>query len=411
MIGFSHAAATDMPFAGMLTIAMVFAARLLGLVPKSSNSFTSSTSFNSCLFGFFLGLAVLAKGPAAIVLSGGAVLLWASIHEALARRLSLSSSCSPLPASASPRFLGTSSAPTAIPTFFRVFIIEHNFKRYLTPEFQHIQPFWFYIPIVLIAFVPWTLVLLWAIAIRLFHRDRKFAFSPLTNLLLSWAIFCLVFFSISRSKLPGYILPAIPAIGVLLARSFVTLSDQKERSLRWLLSAWAILTLPAALLLIGLGRHFHSSRTGAEAMLVAGCVLLAFALANLLLTFKGQIHGIAVATAAVFPVLGLLLMFHAFSYPWLRWDPSGKTLAAELTAAQIPPSETYTASMKRGQQYSLSFYLHHEVQAWDPDQPKEGYLVLPVRSCNALVKLPAVCAGDPLELRNSGWFAYRVVKK
>ena len=302
MIGFSHAAATDMPFAGMLTIAMAFAAHLLGLVPKSSTSFTSSISFNSSIFGFFLGLAVLAKGPAAIVLSGGAVLLWATFtkrwREAFRclHPVAIASFC----LTALPWYILCAHRN---PTFFRVFIIEHNFKRYLTPEFQHIQPFWFYIPIVLIAFVPWTLVLLWAIAIRLFHRDRKFAFSPLTNLLLSWAIFCLVFFSISRSKLPGYILPAIPAIGVLLARSFVTLSDQKERSLRWLLSAWAILTLPAALLLIGLGRHFHSSRTGAEAMLVAGCVLLAFALANLLLTFKGQIHGIAVATAAVFPVL------------------------------------------------------------------------------------------------------------
>jgi 4-amino-4-deoxy-L-arabinose transferase-like glycosyltransferase len=409
MIGFSHAAATDMPFAGMLAIAMVVAARLLGLVQKSFTSFTSSTSFDSCLFGFFLGLAVLAKGPAAIVLSTGSVLLWAAFTKRwndafrCLHPLAIASFC----LTALPWYILCAHRN---PDFFRIFIIEHNFKRYLTPEFQHIQPFWFYIPVVLIALVPWTLVLLWAIAIRLFHRERKFEFSPLTTFLLSWAIFCLVFFSISRSKLPGYILPAIPAIGLLLARSYVILSDQNERSLRWLLSAWAILTIPAALLLIGLGRHYRSSRTGAEPMLVAGCVLLIFALANMLLTIKSRTRGIATATAAILPVLPLVLMFHVLSHPWLRWDPSGKTLAAELTAAQIPPSETYTASMKRGQRYSLSFYLHHEVQAWDPDQPKEGYLVLPVRSCNALVKPPAVCAGDPVELRNSGWFVYRVTK-
>jgi 4-amino-4-deoxy-L-arabinose transferase-like glycosyltransferase len=409
MIGFSHAAATDMPFAGMLTIAMVFGARLLGLVQKSFTSFTSSTSFDSCLFGFFLGLAVLAKGPAAIVLSAGSVLLWAAFTQRwndafrCLHPLVIASFC----LTALPWYILCAHRN---PDFFRIFIIEHNFKRYLTPEFQHIQPSWFYIPVVLIALVPWTLVLLWAIAIRLFHRERKFGFSPLTTFLLSWAIFCLVFFSISRSKLPGYILPAIPAIGLLLARSYVILSDQNERSLRWLLSAWAILTIPSALLLIGLGRHYRSSRTGAEPMLVAGCVLLIFALANMLLTIKSQTWGVATATAAILPVLLLVLMFQALSHPWLRWDPSGKTLAAELTAAQIAPSETYTASMKRGQQYSLSFYLHHEVRAWDPEQPKEGYLVLPVRSCNALVKPPAVCAGDPVELRHSGWFVYRVTK-
>ena len=93
MIGFSHAAATDMPFAATLTIAMVFATILLDLDPlrlassqdstapvgrfRSFTSSTSSTSFISFLFGLFLGLATLAKGPASLILSGGAVLLWA----------------------------------------------------------------------------------------------------------------------------------------------------------------------------------------------------------------------------------------------------------------------------------------------------------------------------------------------
>src|SRR5258708_28018938 len=86
-----------MPFAAMLTIAMVLAAQLLNLAPpvtvqpqgdtistssvRSLTSFTSSTSFTSFLFGFFLGLATLAKGPAAIILSGGAVLLWAAFTK------------------------------------------------------------------------------------------------------------------------------------------------------------------------------------------------------------------------------------------------------------------------------------------------------------------------------------------
>ncbi len=409
MIGFSHAAAPDMPFAGMLTIAMVFAARLLRLVPYSSASLTSSTSFNSLLFGFFLGLAVLAKGPAAIVLSGGAVVLWAAFSKRwrdafrCLHPLAIATFC----LSALPWYI---LCGRRNPDFFRVFIIEHNFKRYLTPEFQHMQPFWFYIPILLIAFLPWTLVLLWSALIGLFRRDRNFEFSPMTNLLLSWAIFCLVFFSISRSKLPGYILPAIPGLGLLLARSYVVLSAQKQRSLRWLLSTWAMLTLAVALLLIGMGRH--SSRTGAEAMmLVAGCVLLAFALANLLLTIKNSVRGVAMATTAALPVLLILLNFQTLLRPWLGWDPSGRTLAADINAAQIPPNQIYTASMKRGQQYSLSFYLHHEVQTWEPNQPGDGYLLVDSRSCDAFVKSSAVCVGDPVVLRTSRWFAYRVVKK
>src|SRR5580765_5559786 len=81
MIGFSHAAATDMPFTGMLTIAMVCAAVVLGLVhPQNDDDapiLPRTPWLALLLFGFFLGLAVLAKGPAAIILAGGAVFFWA----------------------------------------------------------------------------------------------------------------------------------------------------------------------------------------------------------------------------------------------------------------------------------------------------------------------------------------------
>jgi 4-amino-4-deoxy-L-arabinose transferase-like glycosyltransferase len=94
MIGFSHAAATDMPFSGTLTCAMVAAAVLLGVIPfpNQDSALTAEVELNlfrspaltnrttlvaAALFGFFLGRAVLAKGPAAIILCGGAVFFWA----------------------------------------------------------------------------------------------------------------------------------------------------------------------------------------------------------------------------------------------------------------------------------------------------------------------------------------------
>src|SRR5436853_2393321 len=90
MIGFSHAAATDMPFTGMLTVAMVCAA-VLGLTDANENdgraqSRAAGTPLPGSrphvwapllLFGFFLGLAVLAKGPAGVILCGGAIFFWA----------------------------------------------------------------------------------------------------------------------------------------------------------------------------------------------------------------------------------------------------------------------------------------------------------------------------------------------
>jgi len=82
MIGFSHAAATDMPFSAMLTIAMVFAAVVLRLTRNENTPILPHTPWPALLlFGFFLGLAVLAKGPAAIILCGGAVFFWALLTK------------------------------------------------------------------------------------------------------------------------------------------------------------------------------------------------------------------------------------------------------------------------------------------------------------------------------------------
>ena len=407
MIGFSHAAATDMPFAAMLTIAMVFAAIVLGLVKDGNTPILPRTPWLALVFfGFFLGLAALAKGPAAIVLPGGAVLFWAIFTK---RWLDAFRCLHPVAIIA---FCAT-ALPWYIlcarhnPDFFRVFIIEHNFQRYLTPEFQHIQPFWFYVPILLIAFIPWTLVVCWSCFYG-FNSLWKRRTSSLAFFFACYALFCLLFFSISKSKLPGYILPAVPPIGLLLARSYVVLSRTQEKSLRRLLWAFSILSLPVALFLMVYGRRLHTSPVKGEAMIAAACVLLAFALANLLLTINANFQGLAIALASVMPVLALLLLFHQISYPWLRVDPSGRTLAAGLHAAHVPTQDLYVESMKRGQQYSLSFYLHHDIHAWNPDDSKPVHLLLPFLDCERVVKPPQTCVGAPLQLGSSGWFVYRV---
>src|SRR6266404_6217229 len=221
MIGFSHAAATDMPFSAMLTIAMVFAAVVLRLTRNENTPILPHTPWPALLlFGFFLGLAVLAKGPAAIILCGGAVFFWALLTKKwrdafrLLHPIVIASFC----ATALPWYILCSRRN---PDFFRVFIIEHNFKRYLTPEFQHIQPFWFYGPIVLLGCLPWTLLLLPA-AIELKQSFKNRLNLGATGIfLLSWSLFPCIFFTFSKSKLPGYILSVIPVLALLFSRCVI----------------------------------------------------------------------------------------------------------------------------------------------------------------------------------------------
>src|SRR5467141_508027 len=197
MIGFSHAAATDMPFSAMLTIAMVCAAVVLGLTRSEKSPVLPQTPWLALvLFGSFLGLAVLAKGPAGIILVGGAVFFWALFTKRWrdAIRLFHPAALGSFFATALPWYI---LCARRSPDFFRIFIVEHNFKRYLTFEFQHVQPFWYYVPVLLLAFLPWTLgFLVW------FSKSKQIDKGPVAvgqrnSFFLSFGLFPLLFFSIS----------------------------------------------------------------------------------------------------------------------------------------------------------------------------------------------------------------------
>ena len=441
MIAFSHAAATDMPFAATLTIAMVFAANLLRLVtssggrdfinggkflflrrlglqpqrkpdahgralaPEASESRTNSTPLNALLFGLFLGLAVLAKGPAAIILFGGSVLLWAIFtkrwRDALRclHPLAITAFC----VTALPWYI---LCARRNPDFLRIFIIEHNFNRFLTPEFQHIQPFWYYAVILLVAFLPWTLLLLYSAIRGSLDLWRTRAISPATLLLLCWSLFVVIFFSISKSKLPGYVLPAIPAIALLMVQGYLRTINHNEKSVRWLLVSAASLILTASLVMVLL--HFGDQVFTQSAARAVALALSLFAIANLLLGLPpARSHSVAPLSAfSVVPILVLLCFFPRLQSA-LPFDPSGKTLAADLTLHNITPENLFAGHMPRGQQYSLSFYLHREIGAWITD-PKEGYLLSTRRNCKELVGTQWSCSTEPLYLERSGYLLYHV---
>jgi 4-amino-4-deoxy-L-arabinose transferase-like glycosyltransferase len=414
MIGFSHAAATDMPFSGMLTIAMVCAAVMLGLTKNEHTPILPRTPWVALLlFGFFLGLAVLTKGPAAIILSGGAIFFWALVTRRWrdALRLIHPTAIAAFCATALPWYVACARRN---PDFFQVFIIEHNFKRYLTPEFQHIQPFWFYVPVLVVSFLPWAGLLVWSVVADGKRAVSKIQITPTTILLCTWSLFALVFFSLSKSKLPGYILPAIPAVALLLARSLVKLLAKPKKSAGALFILFALLFF----FLAGFATQLfpHARLSSPESRLLVSFVVGMFAMTNALLGLgflwsdrwnQSRLSLWQVAPICVVPLLFSFLA--AERLPGELTATSAKTLAMQLMAQHIPTERTAVAGMMgRSFHYGLNFYLHREVPEWAANSQQEVYALSKLSSCADWSAPGMDCAEVPLIGGYTGWFLYRV---
>ena len=242
VIGFARAASTDMPLAATFTIALLawFAWQ------------ESSRKLYLAFFYIFLGLGALAKGPIAPFLATAIIVVFSLAMRDL--RLLWRTLWIPgillFCAVVVPWYV---AVQIRNPEFFRVFILEHNFARFGTNLYRHKEPFWYYLPAVLLGVLPWTIFIVaalveytrawWSGGRKLSSEDALSAF------LIIWLIIPVVFFSISQSKLPGYILPALPAATLLLAVYLRERVDVRPGLLQnFLHSALAALTIVPALM-------------------------------------------------------------------------------------------------------------------------------------------------------------------
>jgi 4-amino-4-deoxy-L-arabinose transferase-like glycosyltransferase len=389
MIGFSHAAATDMPFSGMLTIAMVCAAVVLGLTRDENTPILPRTPWFALLFfGFFLGLAVLAKGPAAIILSGGAILLWALFTKRwrdafrLFHPVALASLC----LTALPWYI---LCARRNPDFFRVFIIEHNFKRYLTPEFQHIKPFWFYGPILFIAFVPWILLFVGVVKDLLSNRDVRLELSWIY--LWCWAVFPVAFFSLSSSKLPGYVLPAVFPLSLLMSYSVSLRIRKSAPGRRWIGTASGVGVLcmitaidraPFAIDYFPTGPLFWVEPLAGLAAVVA--IVLGFrrrSSSALMLSALSLLFTLAFGlTGDASWALDL-----GTSARWATTVPKG-------VSREYWTSHTATYKLQRSFLYGLNFYLHKEVSEWNGSTEERNWVFTTPREMVELRAMGLQCS-------------------
>jgi len=387
IIGFARGASTDMQMAAPLAIG------LLGWYAW----YETDSKFWLFDIYFFTGVATLAKGPVAPFLAIVILIAFAAVRRewSILKRSFWWPGVLLYFAIVLPWFIAVQHQN---PTFFEEFFLKHNLERFATDRFQHQQPIWYYLVVVVLAVMPWTVIAVRALIDGLqtsICEWRARGASPckpcvsrpgdaFPEFLILWALIPILFFSLSQSKLPGYILPSIPPLTILTG-DYLYRSRQRGLN-RWVLIGHAVLcgvvTLFALLLpwFVAHGREMPPVPALVAALLAAtGASLL------ILVVVKG--FGVARLRLVTTGVLVVLLFFFFGVGPFFGIPAIGQTkrvvhlldrsysarpLAERLANAAPNGEEVAVFRVRRDVEYGLSFYRNREVINYEesgvPDQ-------------------------------------------
>jgi 4-amino-4-deoxy-L-arabinose transferase-like glycosyltransferase len=315
-MAYSFAALTDLPMSAALAAAILIAV---------------FDDRRALLAGAFLGLSILGKGFVPLVLLAPVLLI-------TRKRLTMISAAVVV---AAPWFVLCWLRNG--PAFWDDFFWKQHIARFLTPSLEHVQPIWYYIPGLLAGLFPWTPLAV-LLTNRQLYTDRR-----LRNLAL-WLLYGLLFFSIARNKLPGYLLPLMPGFAILLAAAW----ESARQKTAWLAaSALLLIALPTVTailpdaLLAGLSRtHVYFAPIGLIFLLPAVAVLLLWKKPDsaLLTVALAAALGVVYLKYTTFPPLDAKVSVRAF------WRSNQDAIRAACID-----------NVPRAQQYGLNYYAAHEL--------------------------------------------------
>jgi len=227
LITFSHAASFDIMLTFPLTVAL--SSFFLGCIYLENFERKKALALFFCFY-FFIGIALLAKGLVGIILPLFAVFIFQLLLYILSKKLPHRLFLLTLPIGL--LISGLVACTWYLPMyqlhgfkFIDEFIIQHHFARYTSNKYLHPQPFWFFwivLPLMTLPWTPYFLTAIWKLIKNLRHEinidnDADVTKAKLIIFAISWILSPLLFFSFSGSKLPGYILPSLPATAILIA--------------------------------------------------------------------------------------------------------------------------------------------------------------------------------------------------
>ncbi|OGS82819.1 MAG: phospholipid carrier-dependent glycosyltransferase [Gallionellales bacterium GWA2_59_43] len=302
-----------------------------------------------------MALAVMSKGLMGIILPGTAVFIYCMVQRdfSVLKRMHWLPGLAVFFAITAPWFYLVMKAN---PEFFERFFIYEHYTRFTTKDLGRYQPWYYFIPILLAGALPWTVTMfdsMWrtvrnsTLPAQMFNSQR---------FLLIWAVFIYVFFSISGSKLPSYLLPMFPVLVLLMGKR---IADMRERVLFWQVAP----AIPFAFLLIGLGLYLgNMADTPNQAelyprytpwLVAAGLVSLMGLLAGMALLWREKKQP-AVLVLALTALLSAQIGLSG--YETIARERSAKHIA-EAIRAEVKPEIPFYSVLTYEQ--TLAFYLKH----------------------------------------------------
>jgi len=268
LITFSHAASFDIILTFPITAAL--SSFFLGFLYLENFERKKALALFFCFY-FFIGIALLAKGLVGIILPFFALFIFQLSLYVLSKKFPHRLFLLTLPMGL--LISGLVACTWYLPMyqlhgfkFIDEFIIQHHFARYTSNKYLHPQPFWFFWIVLPLMTLPWTPYFL--IAIRKLIRNLRHEINidreahateaKLIIFAISWILSPLLFFSFSGSKLPGYILPSLPATAILIA---IYLNRNKSNIIEHLKYSALLIVLLIAIVFISFADLFIRHET------------------------------------------------------------------------------------------------------------------------------------------------------
>jgi 4-amino-4-deoxy-L-arabinose transferase-like glycosyltransferase len=320
----SQLAVTDLPLAATFSAAMLLA---LPWIARRETAFLP-------LAAALMGLAVLAKGLVPVALAFPLFWRKAAWRDFLRPRVAL-----PFLAVSLPWY--TLCWLRNGHEFLVGFFWRQHFERMVSGALLHVQPWWFYLPVLLASLLPWTPLL------ALLGRPAAYR-DPRRLFLLAWLLFGLAFFSIAPNKLPGYLLPLVPAAAALMGLAL----EEAARARAWLaLSAVLLVVFPMAAPILPAAVAEGLSR--APRPVFQGSWLLPAGLAAIVWLLEAHSRRLAAVMAiAAGAAAGTIFLKHS-AMPALDREASARSLWREVDGRA---ARTCIEPIHRNWRYGLNYY-------------------------------------------------------